>query len=87
MPLVSFLDDAEGDVREQGRENPALGRTGIAAEEVALRENAGLEECDDQAVHFGVFDPAAYPLHQTVMVDVVVASFDISLDDPLLRKP
>jgi hypothetical protein len=87
MPLISFLDHTEGDVRKQGRENPALWRAGIATEEGALRENAGVEERDEQAVHLGVGDPAAYPLHQTMVVDVVEASLDISLDDPLVREP
>lgn len=36
LPLVSLLDDAEGDVREQGRENPTLRRASIAANEVAF---------------------------------------------------
>jgi hypothetical protein len=86
MPLVSFLDDAEGDVREQGRENSALRRAGVAPEERALRENAGLEERNDQAVHFGVVDPSADALHQAVMVDVIEASFDVALHDPLVRE-
>jgi hypothetical protein len=84
---VSLLDEAESNVREQRRENPALRRAGVAAEERALRENAGLEESDDQAVRLRVRDPPAHPLHQTVMVDVVEASLDVSLDDPLVREP
>jgi hypothetical protein len=42
MPLVSFLDDAEGDVGEQGRENPALRHAGITSDKAAFRENTGL---------------------------------------------
>ena len=45
------------------------------------------EERDDQAVHLGISHPAAYPLHQTVVVDVIEASPDISLHDPLVREP
>ena len=87
MPLVSLLDDAEGDIREQGRENSALGRAGIATDECAVRENACLEECDDQAVHLRVSDPAAYPIHQAMVADVVEAPFDVSLHDPLVWEP
>jgi hypothetical protein len=47
----------------------------------------GLEERDDEPVHLRIGDPAAHPLHQTMMADVVEASLDVSLDDPLIREP
>src|SRR5262249_51802138 len=39
MPLVSLLDDAESDICKQWREDPALRRASITAEEHALRED------------------------------------------------
>ena len=59
MSLVPLLDDTEGDICEQGRENSSLWHAAIAPDEVAFREDAGLEECNDQAVHFRVMDPPA----------------------------
>ena len=87
MPLVSFLDNTEGDVCEQGREDPALRRAGITAEKGSLRQDAGLQERHDQPVHLGVANPSANQIHQAMMADVVEASLDISLHDPLVREP
>jgi hypothetical protein len=84
MSLVPFLDDTEGDIREQGRENPALRDAAIAPDEIAFREDAGLEKCDDQAIHLRVVDPTAEAIHQAVMADVVEASLDVSLHHPLI---
>jgi hypothetical protein len=87
VSLVSFLNDAEGDVGEQRGEHPTLGYSGIAAHEVAFAHDASLKECDDQPIDLRVGDPSAYSVHQTMMVDVIEASLDVSLDDPLIRQP
>ena len=85
--LVSFLDQAEGDVGEQWRDHTALRRAFVRRQHEAFRQNAGLQEPPHQSVHLGIADAGADALHQLVMIDVVEAALDVALDDPLIGRP
>ena len=86
-PLVSFLDDAEGDVGKQRRDHTTLGSAFVCREQEAIRQNSGLQELRDQPHHLAICDTGANPLHQLVVIDVVEAALDISFDDPLVGQP
>jgi hypothetical protein len=87
VSLVSFLDRAERDVRQERRQNPTLGSAGIRAGELTLCQDTCSQERYDESIHLRVTDAPAYPVHQRVVIDIVEASFDVSFDGPLIRKP
>src|SRR5271163_1196235 len=86
-PLVSFLDDAEGDVGEQRRDHTTLGSAFVCRKQEAVRQNSGLQELRDQPRDLTIGDASTNPLHQLVVIDVVEAAPDISFDDPLVGRP
>ncbi len=86
-PLISFLDDAEGDIGKQWRDHPALGRAFVRRQQEAIRQNAGLQEAPDQSRHLEIADASAHAQHQLVVIDMIEAALDIALDDPLVGRP
>jgi hypothetical protein len=87
VTLVSLLDDAEGDVRQKRGEDATLGCADLVADNGSLRKDVGLQERDDESIHFGVENPPANPLHQTVVADVVEACPNIAFDGPWVCEP
>jgi hypothetical protein len=45
VPLISLLNNAKSDIRQQRREDSTLGRSGIRSEELIFRKHTGLQEC------------------------------------------
>src|SRR5271165_3623339 len=86
-PLVSLLDDAEGDVRKQRRNHTTLRSAFVCRKEEAIRQNARLQELRNQPRNLTIDDASANPLHQLVVIDVVEAALDISFDNPLVGCP
>jgi hypothetical protein len=58
--LISFLDDAEGDIGNQWRDHPALGRALVRRQQEAVRKNASLQEAPDQSRHLEIADASAH---------------------------
>jgi len=61
-PLVSFLDDAEGDVGKQRRDHTTLGSVFVCRKQEAIRQNPGLQELRDQPRDLTIGDAGANPL-------------------------
>lgn len=57
----------------------------VRTQELILRKNAGFQEQPDQPRHPLVGHASAYPVHQMVVVDVVEAALNVTLDDPVIR--
>ena len=87
LTLVALLDRAERDVRQQRRQDPALGSSGVRPEELLFGEDAGTEESCDQSRHLAVPDAPAEPVHERMVPDMIETSLDVSLDGPLIREP
>ena len=75
-PLVSFLDDAEGDVGKQRRDHTTLWSAFVCRKQEAIRQNSGLQELRDQPRDLTIGDASTNPLHQLVVIDVVEGSYD-----------
>ncbi len=80
---VAFVKGGEVNIGQQGRDDSALRRPGHRVPDVPFCQNARLEERQDQMENFLVPHPTTNPLHQEVMVDVVEAARDVTLDDVL----
>ncbi len=84
-PGEMLVQNAEGDVGQQRRENPALRGAGHRPVEVAVRlEDPGLQERLDELQHALVLDPPAHPAHQGRVIDAVEARLDVALHDPFI---
>ena len=70
----------------QRRQDSALRRAFVRALILQLRKDSGFQERDDQPVDLRVLDPPAHLLHQSMVVDVVEASFDVPFNGPLIRE-
>src|SRR6516225_3605852 len=86
-PLVSFLDNPEGDVGEQRRDHAALRSAFVRRQQKAVGQNSGLQERRDQPLHITISNASANPHHELVMIDVVEAALDVPFNDPLIRCP
>ena len=76
-----LIERREGDVRQQGREDPALWRAGDRVLKAAvLGHDPGPQERLDERQHALVPDPLAHPAHQRRVVDAVKARLDVRLD-------
>jgi hypothetical protein len=76
-----FVQDGQGDVGEQGGEDPALWGTGVRLPKLSiLTEDVGLQERLHQVQHALVSDPGPHPVHEADMRDLVEARFDVTLD-------
>ena len=81
-----LVEDRQGDVGKQRRENPALRGTGVVVPKLAiLTEDAGLQERLHQAQDAFVPDPTSHTAHQRGVVDLVEARLDVAFHDPLIR--
>jgi hypothetical protein len=69
------------------RNDSTLGSSGIRSEELRLRKHTGLEECQDKPIHLRITDASANSDHQTMVVDVIEASFNVPFDGPLIWEP
>ncbi len=56
-------------------------------QELVLRQHAGFQEAPDQPRHPSIGNASAYTIHQVMVVDVIEAASDISLNDPGIRQP
>ena len=70
----------------KGSDHAALGRAFVRREKKAFVQHAGPQELSDQPSHLPVSDTRANALHQQVVVDMIEASFDVALNDPLIRS-
>ena len=64
-PLISFLDDAEGDVSEQRRDHTTLRSAFVCRRREAVCQNSGLQELRDQPRDLTIGDANANPLLST----------------------
>ena len=85
--LVAFLNRAERDVGEQGRDHTALGGATTRGKKKTFFEYAGFQELPNQFRHFQIADAGANTLHQPMVIDLIETALDIALDDPLVRPP
>jgi hypothetical protein len=86
-PLISFLDNAEGDICEQGRNDTTLWRAQACRKDDTVRQDPGFQELAEQPRHLDITDARTYTLHQFVVIDVVETALDVAFDDPGIRRP
>jgi hypothetical protein len=80
-----LVEGRKGEVAQQRREDPALGRTGDRVPlDAVLGEDAGFEERLHQGEDASVCDPFSQPANKRRVRDFVEAVFDVSLDHPLV---
>ena len=76
-----LIERRQRDVRQQGREDPALRRAGDRVLEAAvLGHDPGPQERLDERQHALVCDTLAHPAHQGRVVDAVKARLDVRLN-------
>ena len=80
-----LVEDRQGDVGQQRREDPALGCAGARVPlDAILGEDAGLEERLHQPQDALVPDSSSHPVHESGVVDLVEARRDVTLQHPLV---
>ena len=82
-----LVESVQVDVGEQGADDPALRRAAQRGLVVPLLEVSGLEHVLDEPEEAVVVDLLAEDRQQDRVVDVVKASFDVTLDEPLRALP
>jgi hypothetical protein len=85
LAVEMLIELAQRDVRQQRRQNAALGRARVRFPQPGLlAEDPGLQECLDQRQDPPVGDTSPHQPHQSGMVDLVEAGRDIALQHPLI---
>jgi len=80
-----LIERGQRDVRQQGREDPALWRAGDRVLEARLLgQDPGPQKRLDERQHALVRDTLAHPAHQGRVVDAVEARLDVRLNYPLV---
>ena len=80
-----FVENGQGDVGQQRREDPALGRAGDRLPgDVVLGEDASPQECLHQSQDSLISDPTTHPTDEGRMIDLVEACRDVGLEHPLV---
>lgn len=74
------------DVRQQGRQDTALGRACCRMPDRAFDHDPRLQESADQQQDLAVPDTPLHRFHQQVMIDGVETPLDVSLDDIGCRR-
>ena len=80
-----IVEDRQGDVGQQRREDAALGRAGVGVPlDAILTEDASFQERLHQSQDAPVPDAMSHPTHESRVVDLVEAGRDVRLEHPLV---
>ncbi len=80
-----LVENRQGDVGQQRRQDAALGGAGVGVPvDAVLGEDASFEERLHQTQDTFVSDPMSHPVHEGRVVDLVEARPDVTLEHPLI---
>lgn len=85
-PFVAFFDCRKGNIRQKRRDYTALRGTFVCWKKERLLQHAGLQELSDHTCHLAISDARTNALHQQTVIDMIEATLDVSLNDPLIRR-